>query len=239
MAAPSDPRDRPPPLPPGFGAPPGSPPPSGAGTGAPLAHGWNSLGWKGKVLLCCTAYLALNLAVVVYVTLSQKPTKPETAATAPEARPTVQPIPDSRAVLASPGDAPVAAQTEPVPVQTAKVKADAPKPDAKPEPKPVAETAFQRERGGTGFVEPPVKQPVATPNESTRQKLARCQLGSTYADVKKILGKPDRVEAEEVVGGSVPSIITAWWSFPDGAKVRMRFSYSYLLEITTANLEPE
>ncbi len=44
-----------------------------------LARGWAGLGWKGRVLLCCTAYLALNLAVVVYVTLSQKPAKPETA----------------------------------------------------------------------------------------------------------------------------------------------------------------
>ena len=43
-----------------------------------LARTWAKLGWKGKTLLCCVAYLALNLAVVVYGTLSQKPAKPDT-----------------------------------------------------------------------------------------------------------------------------------------------------------------
>ena len=43
-----------------------------------LAGWWARLSWKGKTLVCCVAYLALNAAVVVYGTLSQKPAKPDT-----------------------------------------------------------------------------------------------------------------------------------------------------------------
>ncbi len=40
---------------------------------------WSRLSWKGKAFACCVAYLALNLAVVLYGTLCQRPAKPETA----------------------------------------------------------------------------------------------------------------------------------------------------------------
>ena len=44
--------------------------------GRALARSWAKLGWKGKTLLCGVAYLALNLAVIVYG--SHKPAKPNT-----------------------------------------------------------------------------------------------------------------------------------------------------------------
>lgn len=64
MAASDDPRGQPPPLPPGF-----APAPIPVRIGRALASGWEALGWKGKLLVVCGAYLAVNLLVVAFAGL--------------------------------------------------------------------------------------------------------------------------------------------------------------------------
>jgi probable HAF family extracellular repeat protein len=49
------------------------PHPTRAGIGDALARGWKALGWKGKLLVVCSAYLAVNLLVVAFVGLDRQP----------------------------------------------------------------------------------------------------------------------------------------------------------------------
>jgi probable HAF family extracellular repeat protein len=81
MAAPTGPRDQPPPPPECFGPPPTPPPrpsrfepvPLGARVGGALTRGWKALGWKGKLLAVCGAYFAANLLVLAFAGLGSRP----------------------------------------------------------------------------------------------------------------------------------------------------------------------